>query len=383
MIDEERLKRYFLDLVQIDSVSRAERAIAQRLARDLEALGIPVVMDDAGSATGADAGNLIARIDGNVPGARPLFLSAHMDTVAPGNGVRPVVEGDIVRTDGTTVLGADDKSGVAIIMEVLRTLKAHELPHGPLDIVFSICEERGLLGAKALDVSRLRARDGLVLDCDDPHVLFTQGPAANHMRWRIIGVEAHAGVAPERGISALQVAAEAIAQMKLGRIDTETTANLGTIQGGTATNIIPNLVEVHGEARSRSVEKLEAQTAHMTACFEEAAARHRLTVDGQTLQARVETSVERAYDLLNVPDDAPIVRLVLQAAATPGTTIETRATGGGCDANVYNGKGLRIANLGTGMRDIHTVKEAIDLQDMSRCARVVLELVQINAQDQE
>ncbi|MCX6020296.1 MAG: M20/M25/M40 family metallo-hydrolase, partial [Chloroflexi bacterium] len=272
-----------------------------------------------------------------------------------------------------------DKSGVAVVIEVLRTLKDQNIPHGPLDVVFSVCEERGLDGAKALDTTRIAARDGLVLDCDDPEVLFTQGPAANHLHWRIIGIEAHAGVAPERGISALQVAADAIAAMKLGRIDHETTANLGTVRGGMATNIVPNLVEIHGEARSRNVEKLEEQTAHMTRCFEEAAARRTIEANGQVLTARVETHVERAYDLLSVPDDAPIVRLVLNAAANVGATINVRATGGGCDANVYGGKGMQIANLGTGMRDIHTVKESIDLRDLDRAAKLVLEIVRLNA----
>lgn len=379
MINTARLRAYFLTLVQIDSPSQEEAAIARRLMDDLAAIGIPSEMDGAGAATGGDAGNVIARVPGTVPNARPLFLSSHMDTVNPGKGVKPRVEGDIVRTDGTTILGSDDKSGVAVIMELLRTLKEQQLPHGPLDIVFSVCEERGLEGAKALDTSRLIAKDGLVLDCDDPEILFTQGPAADHLHWRIIGVEAHAGVAPEKGISALQVAAEAIAAMKLGRIDFETTANLGTIRGGVATNIVPNLVEVHGEARSRNLDKLAAQTAHMTRCFEEAAARHTLEADGQTLTASIETHVERAYDLLNVPDDSPIVRLSLNAAANLGLTLNTRATGGGCDANVYNGRGLKIANLGTGMRNIHTVNEYIDLRDLDRSARLVLEIVRLNA----
>ena len=378
MINEQRLQQYFLDLVQIDSEARSEHQIAMKLRADLEALGASVEEDDAGSRVKSDSGNLIARLKGSVASAAPMLLCAHMDTVVPGVGVKPVVEGHIVRTDGTTVLGGDDKSGVAALMEALRAAKEQRIPLGDLEVVFTICEERGLLGARELDVSKLRSRFGLVFDSDEPGVLFTRAPAANHLEWRIYGQEAHAGVAPERGLSAIQVASEAIAAMKLGRIDFETTANIGVISGGAATNIIPNLVTVHGEARSRSLEKLEAQTRHMSQCFEEAAARYSVTLGETTVYARVEPKIVRAYELMNVPEDAPIVKLVQRAAASMGETIELKAMGGGCDANVFNGKGISCANLGTGMRDIHTTHEWLDLRDLAKTARLIYELLRLH-----
>ncbi|MBI2886485.1 MAG: M20/M25/M40 family metallo-hydrolase [Chloroflexi bacterium] len=375
MINQQRLRDYFLELVKIDSESRHERQVALKLWADLEALGATVVEDDAGSKIGSDSGNLIAVLKGNRPDVPPLLLSAHMDTVVPGKSIKPVVEGDIVRTDGATILGGDDKSGVAALMEAVRCAREQGLPLSDLEVVFTICEEKGLLGAKEVDVSRLRSRYGLVLDSDQPGVLFTRAPAADHMEFRVYGLEAHAGVAPERGLSAIKVAAEAIAQMRLGRIDFETTANIGVINGGAATNIIPNQVVVHGEARSRSLEKLEAQTRHMVGRFEEAAARHSVTLDGKTVQARVEPKIIRAYDAMNVPDDAPIVRLVQEAAAALGGTVPLKAMGGGCDANVFNGKGLSVANLGTGMRDIHTTSEWLDFRDLEQTAELLLEVV--------
>ncbi|MBI2879374.1 MAG: M20/M25/M40 family metallo-hydrolase [Candidatus Rokubacteria bacterium] len=379
MINQGRLKGLLLELVGISSVSRREREVALRLAAELEALGAEVEIDGAGERVGGDVGNVIARIRGTVPGALPLLLSAHMDTVVPGENVKPIVEGDIVRTDGSTVLGGDDKSGCAIIVETVRTLRERGVPHGDIEAVFTICEEVGLLGAKHLDVGRLRARTGLVLDSDGVDELITHAPAANRLEVRVHGKEAHAGVVPEQGISAIKVAAEAIAGMRLGRIDAETTANLGIIQGGLATNIVPPAVLIRGEARSRDVAKLEAQTEHMRACFLEAARRHRLTVDGQEYEARVEVEVQRDFDPMALSPDARIVRLVARASRNLGRNLLTRPTGGGCDANVLNGRGLQVANLGTGMREIHTVKEWLDLRDLYRTTELVLEVVRLNA----
>jgi tripeptide aminopeptidase len=379
MIDQERLKNFLIELIRIDSLSRKERDVAMRLKRELEGLGAEVWIDDAGEKVGGNVGNLIAHWHGDTPGAKPFLLSAHMDTVAPGEGVTPVVEGAILKSDGRTVLGGDDKSGVAIICEVLRVLKEKQLHCGALDVVFTICEEAGLIGAKCLDVSRLRARTGLVLDSDSVGFLFTKAPAANRFEFLVHGLEAHAGVCPERGISAIQIAAEGVSRMKLGRIDAETTANIGVIEGGVAVNIIPNSVRLKGEARSHDEEKLKQQTAHMIGSLEEAAARRELKLGGQVFRASVDVKVERDYDRLDVPDDSPLVRLVHAAGKNLGIEISTQATGGGCDANVFNKKGLEVANLSTGMREIHTVKEWLDLNDLYLSARMVLEIVRLNA----
>ncbi len=379
LINETRLKNLLIELIRIDSLSRKERDVAMRLKREMEELEATVEIDDAGEKVGGNVGNLIAHFPGNKTSARPLLLSAHMDTVVPGEGIVPVLDGDILRSDGTTVLGGDDKSGVAIICEVLRVVKENKLPCSDLDVVFTICEEAGLIGAKCLDPNRLRARTGLVLDSDSVGFLFTKAPAANRMEFRIHGLEAHAGVCPEKGISAVKVTAEGVAQMRLGRIDHETTANIGVIEGGMAVNIVPNLVVLKGEARSHSSEKLEEQTQHMLRCLQEAAAGHVLEFDGQRFFARIEAKIERDYDRMDVSDQAPIVQLVQAAAKNLNVEIKTTATGGGCDANVLNQKGLEVANLSTGMRDIHTVKEWLDLKDLYLSAQMVLEIVRLNA----
>jgi len=376
VIEKDRMIESFIHMARIDSPSYQEREIAERLIAELKVLGGDVIMDDAGRQIGGNAGNVLARFSGTGRG-RPVLLSAHMDTVMPGCSVKPIRENDRIRSDGSTILGADDKSGLAIILEVLRVLKERKLPHPPVEIAFTICEELGLVGAKQMDIRRLAARDGLVLDSGPANSLFTRGPAADRIEITVRGVAAHAGVCPEAGISAIQVAAEAISKIRLGRIDEETTANIGMIEGGTAINIVPDRVVVRGEARSHHEPKLETQSAHMAQCFHEAAAAHVLKQGDKTIQAEAEVHIERDYNRMNLGEDAPVVQWVQAASRTIGTEIRCQKTGGGCDANVFNTHGLSIANLGTGMRDIHTTHEYLLLHEFFQTAQVILSMLQL------
>jgi tripeptide aminopeptidase len=380
MINQERIKNLLLELVQIDSHSRKERNVAERIKKYCEEMGAEVEIDDAGAKVGGDSGNVIARFKGTIDGAEPIMMSAHMDTVVPGEGVKPIIEGDIIRSDGTTVLGGDDKSGCAVIIETIRCLKEQNIPHTDIEAIFSICEEVGLLGAKNVDVSKIRSKFGIVFDSDDPGFLFTKGPSANHLEFAVHGLESHAGVAPEEGISAVRIAAEAICDMKLGRIDDETTANIGVIEGGKATNIVTNLVTLKGEARSLSEEKLKAQCDHMVKCFDDAASKYEVTVAGKTTKAWVESSVTPEYYAMDVPDDSHVVQLVIKAASRMGLEVKTMASGGGCDANIFNKRGIECANLGTGMRAIHTVNEWLDVKDMYASAEMTLEILKLNGE---
>jgi tripeptide aminopeptidase len=376
VIERERITEEFLTLARISSPSRREARMAERLVPALESLGARVEVDEAGRQIGGDVGNVLGRLPGTVPGAPALLLCAHMDTVVPCDVVRPVMDGTVIRTDGTSVLGGDDKAAIVAILEALRVVRERGVAHGPIEVLFTISEESGLLGAKHFDTSRLMARRGLVLDCDGVDELITRAPAAASFRATVHGLEAHAGMFPEQGISAITVAAEAVAAMRLGRVDEETTANLGLIEGGLATNIVPNRVTVRGEARSRDVAKLEAQTEHMRRCLEEAAARHAVTIDGREHRARVETRIERSYERLAVADDAAIVDLVRAAAGRLGRRLRTRATGGGSDANVFAGRGLEMANLGCGMNAIHTVHEWVDVRDLVATAELVVAVIE-------
>ena len=379
MIDRERYVRYFLDLVRTDSHSRKEGAIMRRLQADLEALGASVEFDDAGAAVGGEIGNLIARVPGTRPGAPVLFLNAHVDTVVPGEGVKPRVEGDRVRTDGTTVLGGDDKSGVAVIMEALRVLREDAIPHGDLDVVFTICEEVGLLGAKHLDYGRIRAREGIALDSDAPDEIITEAPTACRLEFRVHGLAAHAGVRPEAGISAIRIAGEAIARMRLGRLDAESTANVGVIEGGKATNIITDFVLVKAEARSHDERKLARQVAHMQRRFQRAAGRHRAQQDGRTVTGRVEETVMSDYPRMRLAPEQRIVGLITEAGRRLGRTISLRRTGGGLDANIFNERGIAVATFGTGQHENHTLNEYLDIPESVRAAELMLECIRLNA----
>lgn len=378
-VDRDRLKKLFLELVQIDSLSRREHDVALRIQREAERAGAVCHYDNAGEKVRGNSGNLIAKIAGNVTGAPPFLLAAHMDTVAPGEGVKPIVEGDVIRTDGSTVLGGDDKSGCAVICEVLHRLRESGIAHGPIEAVFTICEEIGLQGARNLDLSSIAAKEGLVYDSDAPGHLVIRAPSAVSISFTVKGVEAHAGVAPERGLSAIKIAAAAIAAMRVGRIDDETTANLGVIKGGRAGNIIPGEVAVRGEARSRNAAKLQAQVDHMIACFKEAVAGANVMVDGQRHAATLEHSVHRAYDGMEIPEDAPLVKKVIEAARRIGRVLEAQGTGGGCDANILNQRGIVAANVGTGMREIHTTREWLDVNDMIAAVDLTLEVLKIHA----
>ncbi|HYB44820.1 MAG TPA: M20/M25/M40 family metallo-hydrolase [Candidatus Methylomirabilis sp.] len=379
LVDAARVKDEFIDLVSIASPSRREGAMARRLEAILKGMGASVEVDDAGEKVGGETGNLLARFAGNRSPAPPFLLSAHMDTVGPAEAIHPVVDGSIVRTDRTSVLGGDDKAGIVAILEAVRVLRERAIPHGDLELVLTICEESGLRGAKGFDTGRLRSRRGLVLDVDGVCELITRAPAANHLNATIHGLAAHAGICPEQGLSAIQLAAGAIAGMKLGRIDGETTANIGVIHGGLAGNIVPDRVAIRGEARSLSVPKLEAQTAHMRERFQAAVAGRSVRVGGRLHEARVEVEVRRQYEPLNISDDASIVGLVRAAAAARGRECPTRATGGGSDANVFAERGIEVANLGCGMREIHTVNEWVDLRDVVATAELVLETLRLNA----
>jgi len=377
MINPERLAETFSRLVQIDSVSRNEAAICSELQNILEAMGAETFVDDAGKSVGSNTGNLIARFRGSVD-VPALMLNAHMDTVEPGNGVKPVYKDGVFTSDGTTILGADDKSAVAILLEVLTVLQEERLPHGPLEIVLTICEEIGLQGAKHLDLDRLTAKFGYALDATDTAGIVTRAPGANHLNFMVYGKDAHAGAAPEKGINAIAITSKAISRLTLGRIDPETTCNIGVIQGGVATNIIPGLVTVNGEVRSHDPQKLADLTRTIVSAFETAVQEY-VPQSAEAGNPRLEVEILPDFTRTHIPEDHPVVTLAMKAARNLGRTLIPKITGGGADANVFFSKGIMTGVLGTGMRDMHTVREWIRLSDMVLTTELVLEIIRIHA----
>lgn len=376
VINAERLADTFMELVRIDSMSREEGELSRILTAKLTALGARVEVDQAGERVGGQTGNLIAYWPGNRP-ADPLLLAAHMDTVGPGRGVDPRFDDGVFTSAGETVLGADDKSALAIILEVLQCIHEQDLPCGPLELLFTICEEVGLLGAKHLAYEKLSARMGYALDTRSTDEIITRAPCANRLAFTLFGKAAHAGSSPEKGINAISLASKAIAQLDLGRLDAETTCNIGLIQGGLATNIVPERVVVEGEVRSHSREKLHRVTQTIVSAFEKTVSAYKARQDDLP---RLEADVQLDFDCLDIDGRHPVVGLVRQAAANLGRTMETAASGGGSDANIFAGKGITTAVLGTGMDKVHTVNECIRLEDMVRTVLLVLEILRLHAQ---
>lgn len=365
MINNERVLKRFLDYVQIDSESYNEKELALRLERDLKEIGLEVEFDNADEKVGSNTGNLIARLKGNVDG-EPVLFSCHMDTVSPGNGVKPVIKDNRVYSDGTTILGGDDKGGIAAIIEALTVIKENDIKHPTIEVAFTIAEEVGIFGAKNLDYSKITAKTAYIFDTSgDIGSIVIKGPAQDKFHVKISGKTAHAGVSPESGISAIQIAADAIANMKLLRIDENTTANIGKISGGVATNIVCPEVIVEAETRSTVIESLEEQTKHMIETFENAAKKH---------GGSVEINVNRLFGQFVIEEDDAIVAKAKEALKAIGIEGKAVSSGGGSDTNILNGNGIKAVNLSSGERKPHTVEEYMEIEDLTTLSKLVLEL---------
>ena len=352
---QDRLLSTFLELVRIDSPAREERDVALFVSRELSELGFTVRFDDTAARTGSNTGNLIADLP-SAPGASTLVLSAHMDCVEPCRGVEPVVEGGIVTSVGETVLGADDKAGIAAILDAVRRLVDDEIPRPSIRVVITVCEEIGLVGAKALSPSDVAGDACLVLDADgQPGGIVIAAPTHHTFAARFVGVASHAGVAPEAGISALAMAVSAVASMQLGRLDPETTANIGSINGGTATNVIPADASVTGECRSLDPERAEEVRSSMDTLMRQAA---------HAAGGRVEIVWTREYAGFSWEPDAALVLEAVGACEDAGLIPELKKTGGGSDGNIFAAHGVPTLVLSCGMRAVHGTQESISVADL-------------------
>ena len=375
---EKSVIEYFINLVQIDSESKNEKATAERLVEDLKELGAEYKIDNANEKTGGNIGNLYAYFPGKIS-KKPILFCSHMDTVKPGNGIKPQVKGDKIVSDGTTILGSDDKSGIAEILWAIKELKEANEETAPVEVLFTISEEIGLLGAKYLDYSMIKSEIGYALDSHHVGQISIGAPSANRMKYIVRGKESHAGVAPEKGINAIRVASEAIAAMPLGRIDHETTCNVGYISGGKATNIIPNEVIIKAEVRSHDPKKLKEVTDKMTNALLEAAAK--FEIDGY--KAAVEIDLDEEYQAFRLSEDDETIRLAEIAAENIGIAYKGEVGGGGSDVNIFNQNGLKMAVAGSGMDKVHTVDECIAISELENGVKWVKEIIRIYSKSQD
>jgi tripeptide aminopeptidase len=358
----------FLDLAAVPSPPGEERAVADRVLEYLEALGLEADEDDAGRRIGSTIGNLFVRIPPNGSAGAPIFLCAHLDTVPLEGPVGPVVgEDGFVRNAGGTILGADNKSAVAAMLEATARLLESGREHAGVELLFTPMEEVGLCGAEAFDERRLRARAGYVYDHAGPiGEVILGAPYQTKLEVAFHGRAAHAGMFPEDGRSAIAAAARAIADLRLGRLDEETTANVGRIAGGTARNVVPEHCTFAAEARSHDERKLAALVQEML---------ETITFAASLGECEVETKVEGSSPGYRFRRDDLPVRLAMTALGQVGLVPSFILSGGGADANVFNQRGLECLNLANGMTDIHTPDERIAVDDLETMVAVTLALV--------
>ncbi|MFC9775981.1 M20/M25/M40 family metallo-hydrolase [Paenibacillus chitinolyticus] len=370
MIQQERLIKEFIELVQVDSVTQYEQEISVVLQTKFKELGLSIQTDDAAEKTGHGAGNLICTLEASgAPESTPcIFFTSHMDTVAPGNGIKPQIgEDGIIRSDGTTILGSDDKAGIAAMFEAIRVLKEQNIAHGPIQFVITVGEESGLKGARAMDPSVMKAEFGYALDSNgEIGEIAVAAPARAEIKIVMYGKSAHAGVNPEDGISAIQVASKAVSRMKLGRLDSETTANIGSFSGLGPLNVVCDRVLLEAEARSIVQSKLEAQLAAMEQACKDTAADFGTTCDFEA---------DIVYPAFMHDETSPVVKLAMKALEGMGCKTSTFHSGGGSDANIFNGMGIPTVNLAVGYKEIHTTNEHIAVSDLVKTAEAVVAIV--------
>ncbi|WP_062356053.1 M20/M25/M40 family metallo-hydrolase [Bacillus kwashiorkori] len=368
MVNQDRLVQEFLELVQVDSESKDEGKIAGVLKQKFTELGLQVVEDDTKNITGHGAGNLICTLPGTKQNVDPIYFTSHMDTVTPGKGIKPQIKDGYITSDGTTILGADDKAGIASMIEAIRLIKEQNMEHGDIQFLITVGEESGLIGAKALNGELLHAKIGFALDSDGPvGTIVTAAPTQARINATIFGKSAHAGVAPEKGVSAITVAAKAIAKMPLGRIDEETTANIGRFEGGQATNIVCDRVDILAEARSLVKEKLDAQIEKMKQAFEQTAAE---------MGAKAEFTAQVMYPSFKFGPEDLVVQIAQKAAEKVGRQAKLIKSGGGSDGNVIAGLGIPTVVLGVGYEEIHTTSERMPIEELVKLTEMVLAIVE-------
>ncbi|MGY0694587.1 M20/M25/M40 family metallo-hydrolase [Virgibacillus sp. FSP13] len=367
-VNQDRLINEFMELVQIDSETGHEEKISDVLKQKFTDLGLEVIEDNSKEKTGHGSNNLICNLKGTKDGVDSIYFTSHMDTVVPGNGIKPSIKDGYIVSDGSTILGSDDKAGLAAIFEAIRTLQENNVEHGDIQFVITAGEESGLVGAKALDSSLLHAKYGYAIDSNGTvGDIIVAAPTQAKIFTVMKGKTAHAGVAPENGVSAITLAAKAIAKMPLGRIDDETTANIGRFEGGQQTNIVCDYVEILAEARSLVPEKMEAQVAKMKEAFETTA---------EEFGGTAEVDVQVMYPGFKQAAGDQVVEVARNAAKKIDRESKLLKSGGGSDANVIAGYGIPTVNLAVGYEEIHTTNERIPVDELVKVTELVTAIVQ-------
>lgn len=354
-----RMIEQFMEMVRIDSESGDEENLLAYVAEVAQKMGAAVERDAYG--------NLIARFEAKgCSGKDPILLSCHGDTVKPGKGIEPVLENGVIRSKGETILGADDKAGIAEVFEALRVAEVHP----PLELAVSREEEVGLKGVKAMDFSRISAKKGFLMDNDTLDTIVIGGPSYFAIDVHIKGRSAHAGMEPEKGVSAIVAAAKAISALRLGRIDHETTANVGIIEGGIIRNGVPDKAMFLAECRSADHGKAERLAREM-----EKTIREQVEATG----AKVSIEIDNLCKAVDIPEDSWTVNIAKQALKTVDIEASCVKITGYTDASIYNNHGIEMAVIGIGAENEHSTEERIAVADMEKAAKALVEILRLSA----
>ena len=368
-INKERVLNEFIEVVKVNSYTRQEREMADLLLGKLKDMGLDPYEDRAHDEFGGNAGNIVVKLEGRKDKA-PLLFCAHMDRVAPGENINPVIKEDKIYSDGTTVLGSDDAAGIVAILEALKCIQERDIEHGDLEFVFTAGEEEGLLGSKNLDFKKLKSSYCFVLDAGGPvGTIVNQAPGQYEILITVKGLAAHAGSDVEKGINAIMVVSDAVSSLRWGRIDKSTTSNLGVIKGGRATNIVCDLVELKGEVRSLDMNKLDLHSRRIGEHFKSITRKWGAQLDFQKIHL---------YSPFQLEENEQIIRLAQKAALETGVEPLAKSSGGGSDANVFNARGIPAVNLGIGTEKAHTREEYIGIPDLLHLAELVLNIIKLS-----
>ena len=367
-MNKERLINEFIELVQIDSETMNEQQIGPVIVEKMKSLGMEVTLDQSQSKTGYGFDNVYGILKGNDTSKKTVFFTTHMDTVTPGNGIKPIINNDYIETDKTTILGADDKAGIAACFESIRHIQEQDIKHGDIEFVITVGEESGLVGAKAFDESLIKADFGYAVDGMGPiGTMVVQAPTQSKIKINIQGKKAHAGMAPEEGISAIEVASLAVSNMPLGRINENTTANIGTFIAEGPTNIVSDSVEIIAEARSLIDEEMSDQVNKMKEAVKVACDQYNTTY---TFEHEV------MYPSFKYTEQDQVVSIAKNATERIGLEANIIKAGGGSDGNVFSGKGKPTIILSVGYEDIHTTDEKMSIDRLVQVTEQISSIIE-------
>ncbi len=368
MIPQKEILNTFLALIKINGESGNEINFAKYISKELAQIGLDVHIDKANEIYHGNSGNVIAFYEGTNKNLPPIILSAHMDTIEPTTNINVIVEKNIIKTDGTTILGADDRSGIAAILEALKFIIKNDIPAPPIKVILTVAEEIGMYGSSFYEDKEPFAKYAFVFDSSaDPGKIIVAAPTSKVIKIEVIGKSAHAAVHPEDGINAIKIAAMAISKIKVGRISPTCTANFGKISGGKAVNIVPDLVSIDAEVRSLNNSEIDSKINEIKTAFNEAV---------NTFGGNYVINIKEKYPAFNIDENSPLIKLAKNALSELELKPETIKFSGGSDANQFNAKGIPALNFGIGMKSVHSHKEYIDINHITMVANAIIKIVE-------